>query len=495
MKPKIEYKPISSPEEQVPVAVQMAQLQQNAHRYYRCALFIAFMVTVLFCLMAAQLLLFPLLCTSSTIETETTIKQDQRCNDDCNMVLVESIPEGLVYPENSTSNPSIFQTWLNLLHEAKSSVDIASFYWTMTNNDTRTHHPTADQGELVLQELLKLNQRGVRLRVAVNPKKGSEGDADIDALKNSGAEVRIVDLPHLTTGVLHTKFWVVDGKHLYIGSANMDWRSLTQVKELGSTVYNCSCLAQDLGKIFDVYWTLGEPNATIPSPWPDKFSTNFNKETPMETAMNNTQALVYLSSSPPQLSAKGRTEDIDAILSVIDDAKNFVYISVMDYTPTMEFSFPKRYWPEIDNHLRKAVYERYVHVRLLISCWASSKPPMFPFLKSLAGLNSSKPHYSVEVKIFVVPTSPEQKHIPFARVNHNKYMVTDRVAYIGTSNWSGDYFVNTAGSALVVNQTCATNATNTMQKRLEDVFMRDWASPYSHPISTMTGFKKQCLFQ
>lgn len=495
MKPKIVYKPISSPYEQDPVVVQVAQLQENARRYYRCALVVAFLVTVLFCLMAAQLLLFPLLCRSSTTETETMMSQDQGCNDACNMVLVESIPEGLVYPENSTYHPSIFQTWLDLLNKAKSSVDIASFYWSLTNNDTGTHHPSADQGEKILQELLKLKQRGIALRVAVNPPRSSKAYADIDALKASGGEVRVVDLPLLTNGVLHTKFWVVDGKHLYIGSANMDWRSLTQVKELGSAVYNCSCLAQDLEKIFDVYWTLGTPNATIPSPWPDKFSTNYNKDTPMEMTVNNTQTLVYLSSSPPPLSAKGRTEDIDAILSVIDDAKKFVYISVMDYTPTEEFSEPRRYWPEIDNHLRKAVYERYVSVRLLISCWASSKPPMFPFLSSLAALNSSKPHYNVEVKIFVVPVSPEQKHIPFSRVNHNKYMVTDRVAYIGTSNWSGDYFIRTAGSALVVNQTCATNTTNTMQKQLHDVFMRDWTSNYSHPINTMIGFKKKCLFQ
>lgn len=499
MKPKIEYKPIASLEDQnsvtMQIAMRMAQHQDNARRYYRCAIVVAFMVTVLFCLMAAQLLLFPLLCTSSTMETETTTNQDQMCNDPCSVVLVESIPEGLVYPENSTLNPSVFQTWLTLLEEAKTSVDIASFYWTLTNNDTRTHHPSAYQGEIILKKLLELNQRGVRLRVAVNPVGSGKGDADIDALRDSGAEVRIVNLPHLTNGVLHTKFWVVDGKHLYIGSANMDWRSLTQVKELGSSVYNCSCLAQDLEKIFDVYWTLGEPNATIPCPWPDKFSTAYNKDTPMEVMLNNTPSLVYLSSSPPPLSPKGRTEDIDSIISVIDDAKEFVHISVMDYTPTEEFSQPRRYWPEIDNHLRKAVYERHVSVRLLISCWASSKPPMFPFLNSLAALNSSKPHYNAEVKIFVVPASPEQMHIPYARVNHNKYMVTDRAAYIGTSNWSGDYFIRTAGSALVVNQTFATNTTNTIQKQLQDVFMRDWTSNYSHPISTMTGFKKKCLFQ
>ncbi|KAH9380129.1 hypothetical protein HPB48_000738 [Haemaphysalis longicornis] len=50
-------------------------------------------------------------------------------------------------------------------------------------------------------------------------------------------------------GVLHTKFWIVDSKHAYIGSANMDWRSLTQVKEVGLLIENCSCIAKDLEKI------------------------------------------------------------------------------------------------------------------------------------------------------------------------------------------------------------------------------------------------------
>lgn len=53
-------------------------------------------------------------------------------------------------------------------------------------------------------------------------------------------------------GVLHTKLWIIDRKHFYLGSANMDWRSLTQVKEMGVVGYNCSCIVDDLGKIFDV---------------------------------------------------------------------------------------------------------------------------------------------------------------------------------------------------------------------------------------------------
>lgn len=49
----------------------------------------------------------------------------------------------------------------------------------------------------------------------------------------SGAEVREVDLKAVTGGIVHTKLWVVDQKHLYLGSANMDWRSLSQVKLSG----------------------------------------------------------------------------------------------------------------------------------------------------------------------------------------------------------------------------------------------------------------------
>lgn len=47
---------------------------------------------------------------------------------------------------------------------------------------------------------------------------------------NAGIQVRKVNFGRLTRGILHTKFWIVDRRHIYIGSANMDWRALTQVK-------------------------------------------------------------------------------------------------------------------------------------------------------------------------------------------------------------------------------------------------------------------------
>lgn len=82
----------------------------------------------------------------------------------------------------------------------------------------------------------------------------------------------------------------------------------------------------------------------------------------------------------------------------------------------------------------------------------------------------------IEIKRFVVPASEDQEKIPFGRVNHNKYMVTDNTAYIGTSNWSGDYFIDTAGIGLVMSS-FAPNGT--IVSDLQAIFERDWNSKYA----------------
>ncbi|XP_054509938.2 5'-3' exonuclease PLD3 [Agelaius phoeniceus] len=413
---------------------------------------------------------------------------DVTCGDTCRIVLVESIPEGLAV--GTVPGPSTFEAWQELLARATRSVDIASFYWTLTNADTRTHEPSAEQGEQLLAALQQLPGRGVAVRVAVSAPSPSAPLDDLQALERSGAAVRAVDLPRLTGGVLHTKFWLVDGAHLYIGSANMDWRALTQVKELGAAIYNCSCLAKDLGKIFEAYWSLGVPDASIPAPWPDSFSTSINLETPLEMTLNGTEAAVFFSSSPPPLCAAGRTPDLDALLSVIDGAESFVDVAVMSYVVGTEFSRPRRFWPAIDERLRRAVVERGAALRLLAGCWPHSRAAMFPFLRSLAALADNGTRYGVQVRLFLVPSSAAQSRIPFARVSHTKYMVTDKAAYVGTSNWSGDYFERTAGSALVVAQPGP--GAGTFRERLRAVFERDWSSRYSVDIGDTRSWAGRC---
>lgn len=478
------------PYNQLDVERRRQESNRKAYEYSRCVLALATVATVLLAATALYNLLTPRVPSSHPGPSSSLrLPEGESCSDPCKIVLVESIPEGLEF-NSSITHPSIYQAWVNLMAEARSSVDIASFYWSLTNQDTGTHEPTADQGESVLKTLAELSGK-LSVRIAVSTPQGSKPQADLRLLNDSGADIRTVNMIKLTTGVLHTKFWVVDKKHIYIGSANMDWRSLTQVKELGVVVYNCSCLAADLGKIFEAYWFLGE-SQSIPSPWPSSFSTLYNKDTPLHLPLNNTPSNVYLSSSPPSFCAAGRTSDIQSILSVMEDAQSFIYIAVMNYLPTMEFSHPKRYWADIDTQLRRVGYEKWIKVRLLISCWASTQPVMFTFLKSLASVYDPKSKLDIQVRLFVVPASPKQKEIPFARVNHNKYMVTDKIAYIGTSNWSGDYFVHTAGSALVINQTASQSPEPTVQSQLKAVFERDWESDYSTPLTQHSNLKDLC---
>lgn len=61
-------------------------------------------------------------------------------------------------------------------------------------------------------------------------------------------------------------------------------------------------------------------------------------------------------------------------------------------------------------------------------------------------------------------------------------MVTDNVAYIGTSNWSADYFTRTAGIGLVMGEKLKTETnktSNTIRDDLASVFERDWTSSYA----------------
>ena len=107
----------------------------------------------------------------------------------------------------------------------------------------------------------------------------------------------------------------------------------------------------------------------------------------------------------------------------------------------------------------------------------------------LAGYLSEFPIYFQ--RMFTMPSTT----IPFAGVNHNKYMVTDNAAFISTSNWSGDYFISTGGVSVVYNETCdgscnaktgksskiviQSESNKTMQVQLKELFERDWESDYS----------------
>jgi len=71
----------------------------------------------------------------------------------------------------------------------------------------------------------------VSLRIVQNPPDKYHPQQDSELLTEMyGAQVQNLNFDKLMNGgVLHTKLWVIDEQHFYLGSANMDWRSLTQV--------------------------------------------------------------------------------------------------------------------------------------------------------------------------------------------------------------------------------------------------------------------------
>ncbi|XP_015976948.2 5'-3' exonuclease PLD4 [Rousettus aegyptiacus] len=400
--------------------------------------------------------------------------------DSCQLVLVESTPQDLPFAAGSPSAQPLAQAWLQLLDTAQESVHVASYYWSLTGNDIGVNDSSSQPGEALLRKLQQLLDRNVSLAVANSLPTLARNSTDLQDLAARGAQVRHVPMGRLTRGVLHSKFWVVDGRHVYMGSANMDWRSLTQVKELGAIIYNCSRLARDLDKTFQTYWVLGVPQAVLPRHWPWNLSSHINHLQPLRARFDGVPTTAYFSASPPQLCPHGRTRDLDALLAVIRAARQFIYASVMEYLPTTCFRHPPRYWPVLDNALREAAFNRGVRVRLLVSCGLNTNPRMFPYLRSLQAFSNPQAGVSVDVKVFIVPVG-KHANIPFSRVNHGKFMVTEKAAYIGTSNWSEDYFSSTSGVGLVVSQRApsAQPVETTVQEQLRQLFERDWSSRYA----------------
>lgn len=163
-----------------------------------------------------------------------------------------------------------------------------------------------------------------------------------------------------------------------------------------------------------------------------------------------------------------------------------------------------------------AAFGRHVHVRLLMSKWQSTRPQLFSFLHSLRALNSQLPCVgpynatgnlytnqiiyksvylvhkvvckpgttgSIEIKLFEVP--PYKVKVPYGRVNHAKYMVTEKSAAICTSNWSADYFITTGGISFIAHATDSSD-TSKLITDMQKLHERDWTSSYATSIDEFT---------
>ncbi|XP_061482384.1 inactive phospholipase D5 [Rhineura floridana] len=411
---------------------------------------------------------------------------EKNCRNNCWVALVENIPEGINYSDSAPSHLSLFQGWINLLNMAKKSVDIVSSQWDLNHS-----HPSAYQGQHLLEKLQDLLSQNIEVKL-VSDILHKESKL-LNDLKKKGAEVMYINMTAYNDGHLQSSFWIVDKEHVYIGSASLEWKSLGQMKELGVIVYNCSCLVLDLQKVFALYSSL-KSKSRVPPVWSKRLYAAYDVENKLALELNETKSEVFVSNSPKLLCPKYRVLDMDAIYSVVDDAKQFVYIAVMDYLPIINVTNKTRYWPYLDGKIREALILRNIKVRLLISFSKETNPLTFNFVSSLKAICTEVSDCSLKVKFFDLEEESacyfkEQKNSSLLKLNRNKYVVTDRAAYIGNFDWVGTYFNQNAGAGLVINQADAGNKTSII-KQLKAVFERDW---YSHWAKSSTAKIPNCL--
>ncbi|XP_034544160.1 inactive phospholipase D5 isoform X2 [Notolabrus celidotus] len=406
---------------------------------------------------------------------------EENCNSDCRIELVENIPEDLLLPIEGRPRLSLSAGFNILLDQAKRSVEVVSPVWALNPWDLETTPSTAKQGQLLFQRLLSLKSHGVKLKIASSLTNSPE----LKTLAAHKAEIRFLNMTALTRGELRSSFWIVDRKHIYIGSADMDWRSLSKRKELGLVLYNCSCLALDLHRVFSFYWQLHDRDY-IPSIWSKRVTALYGRHDALELRFNSTEASAYLSTSPEVFCSKDRTRDVDAIYQVIQSAKTFIFISVTDYLPLVSSTFRgttiTRYWSLIDEMIREAVVLRGVQIRLLISFWKKTHPLTFNFVVSLKSLCIQLHNCSLEVRFF---SHKEQKEDFQHGLNHNKYLVTDNALYVGNHDWVGSDFARNAGVGLVVKmKNSFTDRGVTVIEHVKAAFERDWRSRYAKSLQS-----------
>ncbi|XP_034044625.1 LOW QUALITY PROTEIN: inactive phospholipase D5-like [Thalassophryne amazonica] len=403
---------------------------------------------------------------------EDRITEDN-CSRDCQIVLVENIPDDLSLLVDGRVHLPLSVAFHILLDQAKHSVEVMSPVWNLNLWNPDERPGPAEQGQRLFQKLLSLKSRGVQLKIVST----LTDSAELKTLAEHNAEV-MCDMTVLTRGELRSSFWIVTISHL-IGSAVMDWRALSKRKELGLALYNCSCLALDLHRVFSFYWQLHQRDY-IPSIWAKRVTALYSKHDTLELQLNATQAAAYVSASPEVFCPKARTRDVDAIYQVIQSARTFVFVSVTDYLPLVNRSqggaSVMRYWSCIDDVIREAVVVRGVRVRLLISFWKNTHPLTFNFVTSLKSLCMQLHNCSVEVRFF---SHTDQKDGDQFGLNH-KYVVTDSAVYIGNHNWVGTDFSFSAGVGLVLQmKPNPKDRSLSILEHIRAAFERDWSSTYA----------------
>ncbi|MFH1214129.1 MAG: phospholipase D-like domain-containing protein, partial [Candidatus Neomarinimicrobiota bacterium] len=167
------------------------------------------------------------------------------------------------------------------------------------------------------------------------------------------------------------------------------------------------------------------------------------------------------SGSPAKNLPDGMAGDEKIILELIHGAQREICIQLLSYSPSDRKT---KYYAKLDNALRTAA-SRGVTVNLLFSDW-NTRADELPYLQSLDILPN------INVRLGTIPEY-SGGYVSFARVEHCKYMVVDdSLSWIGTSNWSRNYFYDSRNLGLSI-------TSRTVTQTLRKIFDKSWDAPYA----------------
>ncbi len=427
--------------------------QSHQHRYRQCRGGVSALIALLLLLSSGDL--------PGSSRAQTAVV-------DGSIEFVESVPT-----ETALDLPDLddaASVWIELIDGARTSLDIESFYFSSRPGGSGRLEP-------VLAAVARAAARGVRVRVLA--------DRSFDTLYPectrrlaaiAGIDVRLLDARTLWGGVQHAKGFVIDGKTVFLGSQNWDWRALEHIRELGAVIRQRELaatfqalfrhdwlLADDIGELNPVADSTPAHSGVTGAEPGHVHTTTPAAYQPMLTA-NDRVVEGCLAASPPHALPAGVPWDEPMLIDMIDTARDTLRVQLLSYNPTDRSG---GFYAALDNALRRAA-ARGVQVRMILANW-SKRHYMLPHIQSLAVLPN------LEIRFTNIPEH-SSGFVPYARVEHAKYLTADRQAgWLGTANWSRSYFHSSRNISLFLRGDGCTAT-------LDRFFARSWSSEFAEVV-------------
>ena len=338
--------------------------------------------------------------------------------------------------------PTAQAVWLDMIRGARTRIELEHFYLSRKPGEAL---------DPVLDEIGRAAARGVKVRLLLDRGFHRTYPQPADSLGTlPGVTLRLIDFARIAGGVQHAKYLAVDGRAAWLGSQNLDWRALSHIHELGARV-TVPEVVRAFGEVFERDWAAADSTAKAPTEsgataWPIAFT------------QDGASGRMWASASPRGALPASVRWDRDVLLERITGARRTLEAQVLSYGVSGHGAK--------DSTLHQALLAaaaRGVRVRLIVSDWVIGG-------RGEADLRALAASPGIEVRISRVPEW-SVGYIPFARVEHLKFMVTDdEWLWLGTSNWDPSYWLTSRNLAVTVQHVPSA-------RRVRDIFETSWNAP------------------